>query len=64
MKGKRNIEETELRCMECNNKQKIQRWQGYKKKEGHIKHLYCFKCKDTTAHEEIKEGFSSMGAWE
>jgi len=45
---------TRLRCRECETVQEIQRKIGHQKKIGHIKHLWCFNCKKTTSHEEMK----------
>lgn len=54
MKKRQPLKSTNLRCVECGTKQEIFRNTGWQKKEGHIKTLYCFKCKGKTLHEEKK----------
>lgn len=51
----REIVPTTLECKDCGNVQEIQRKRGSMKKEGHIKSLWCFKCKSTTYHKELKD---------
>lgn len=46
---------TELECTQCGNVAPIQRKKGKQREKGHTKHMYCWKCKDTTAHTEVKE---------
>ena len=50
----RKIIETFLECEICGNKTSIQRRMANQKKKGHIKHLYCYKCKERTPHIELK----------
>lgn len=45
-----------LRCTECQNVTIIPRPKGKKRKEGHIKHMWCYRCKKETAHREKKNG--------
>lgn len=42
-----------LECYECRNVQIIFRKFGRNKRKGHIKHLYCFRCRKTTVHKEL-----------
>jgi len=44
-----------LKCGECNNPVQIFRKRHRMKEKGHVKHMWCFKCKETTAHIELKE---------
>lgn len=53
---KHYLVDTNLKCTCCGNVAVIQRGKSLKMEEGHIKHLYCFICKETTAHEESKYG--------
>jgi hypothetical protein len=46
---------THLECDCCKNLVTIQRKKSKQKDKGHIKHMYCYKCKETTAHIEVKE---------
>lgn len=46
---------TYLNCEVCNNTVPIFRKRHKMKEKGHVKHMWCFKCKDTTAHIEVKE---------
>lgn len=55
-------EQTFLICSQCNNVFTIFRKVNRQKKDGHIKHLWCFKCKEVTAHIEDKKlyGFKEI----
>ncbi len=46
---------TYLECTECGNTTQIHRKKSRLKEKDHIKHMYCFKCINTTAHREVKE---------
>lgn len=48
----RTQEASELYCVECGTKNIIYRPKGCKRAKGHIKHLYCYRCQMTTAHQE------------
>jgi len=41
-----------LKCSECSNIFKIRRVRARCKPKGHVKHLWCYKCKKETAHIE------------
>lgn len=41
-----------LVCEECGNEFKVPRKRAKKREEGHIKHMHCIKCQETTAHVE------------
>lgn len=49
---------TDLLCDVCGNKTTIFRKKSKQKKQGHTKHMWCYKCKETTAHTEI--GFDRL----
>lgn len=46
---------TQLQCEKCHNVQTIHRKRSKMREKNHHKHLYCFKCKETTKHIEVKE---------
>ena len=46
--------ETKLICSKCGNKQNIFRKSSKTKKYGHIKTIWCYKCKDRVEHIEIR----------
>lgn len=43
-----------LYCTVCGLPQSIIRDSARRRPTGHIKHMYCFKCEDVTAHMENK----------
>ena len=53
MKG-RNTTMSEFYCVECGSRIYLPRCTGQQRKDGHIKHIWCTKCKQETAHVEIK----------
>ena len=63
-KGVKKLVEKRLKCTVCGNVDTIQRTNHRNRETGHIKHIYCFKCRDTTAHEELSEFAESYkGEW-
>lgn len=42
-----------LRCRECGQVDHIWRKCNRAKAKGHVKHMYCWRCGEVTAHEEI-----------
>ena len=50
-----NMTQTKLKCTKCGSVYPMWRNSGWRRKEDHIKHLYCFKCQETTAHSEQTE---------
>ncbi|AII27991.1 ribosome associated inhibitor A; zinc finger domain [Bacillus phage Bobb] len=44
---------SELKCHQCGNITQIQRRTAVLKKGGHIKHLYCWRCKRDTRQVEL-----------
>lgn len=52
---------TEHKCQECNAITTIHRKMAKRKERGHIKHMYCYRCHDTTAHAEL--GNSEVYGW-
>lgn len=53
--GRRKTAPTQLECPNCKNIQIIQRKRNRMKEKFHIKHFYCYKCKEVTGHVEVKE---------
>ena len=47
--------DTYLECEVCKNIATIRRKRHKMRENNHTKHMYCFKCKETTAHIEKKE---------
>ena len=43
----------ELKCTVCGDVFPIQRRINRNRAKGHIKHLWCLKCREVTAHKEI-----------
>lgn len=46
---------TKLYCPRCGTIHSIYRKAAKQKKEGHYKKFYCYKCKDTHNHIELKD---------
>lgn len=53
MMRRKNATETNLVCPECGNIQTIYRKSCKRKRYGHLKLLWCYKCKEVTNHFEI-----------
>lgn len=51
----RSFHKKRLKCSVCFQVQEIWRRNCKKKETGHLKHLYCIKCKEETAHTELEE---------
>jgi len=51
-KGQLKTKEVFLRCNECNNIFTIYRLKSKMRPEGHTKHLWCYICREETAHTE------------
>jgi hypothetical protein len=47
--------DTYLECEVCENLVTIRRKRSKMKEKNHKKHMYCYKCKEVTAHIEVKE---------
>jgi hypothetical protein len=47
--------QTHLQCPECKNIVTIYRRGNRTKEKNHLKHMYCFRCKDITGHIEGKD---------
>lgn len=60
--AKTRTQQTHLECEICENIVPIHRKRGKMKERNHIKHMYCFRCKETTAHIEVKEA-AFFPAW-
>ncbi|WXX02939.1 ribosome associated inhibitor A [Staphylococcus phage LJLAME001] len=52
MKKRQKMFHSNLVCSKCGNTFTVPRKRAQRREEGHIKHLYCIKCKCTTAHIE------------
>ena len=52
MSKRENVFMTTLKCENCENTAVIIRRKSKKKKTGHIKDLWCYKCQETTKHVE------------
>lgn len=52
-KNNRPTVSKKLQCKKCGNEQTIQRLKSRNREAGHVKHLYCFKCKERTPHTEL-----------
>lgn len=53
----RAVSPTTLVCEECGDYFPIVRKTGRQREKGHIKHLYCVRCRKETAHFEIGGGY-------
>ena len=51
---KRTTEKTRLLCPRCKTVTFIYRLSSRRKKEGHYKNIYCYKCKSTHNHIELR----------
>lgn len=47
---KRSMKERVFKCETCGNKMIAYKRAGRNTSQGHIKHMYCFICKDRKAH--------------
>ena len=54
---KQSTTQTELYCPRCGTIHIIFRKTAKQKKEGHYKKFYCYKCKSTHNHIELKEDY-------
>ena len=50
----KEMSRSELYCENCNEKFIIFRKRGNLRGNGHIKHVWCYRCKDVTAHTEVQ----------
>lgn len=53
--SKTKTAETFLQCKECGNVTRIHRKRSKMREKNHIKHMYCYKCREVTPHIEVKE---------
>ena len=54
---------TNLKCSDCGNVTNIPRFKGEWRKKGHIKTLWCFKCKKDTQHRDFINEYDVFGAF-
>ncbi len=52
MRGPQKLVQTSLVCEECGYREYIWRKAGRQRPCGHIKHMWCYRCKERTAHIE------------
>lgn len=52
----KNLTSSTLHCKCCGKKMPLPRKRGQRREFGHIKHLWCWGCKEVTAHVEQREG--------
>ena len=52
---RQNAVPTRLYCPKCGTIHSIYRKESKQKKVGHYKNFYCFKCKETHNHIELKD---------
>ena len=57
---KTQVKETRLICPVCGNVQTIYRRKSRTKSFGHLKMLWCFKCKKRTNHFELRDEIIDM----
>jgi len=50
---RRKTYQTLLRCNDCGNLFPIHRRKGRTRGYGHTKHLYCYRCRQVTAHTDL-----------
>lgn len=50
----RKVSMSDFYCQECNFKLVLPRKKNLQREKGHIKHIYCIKCKCVTAHSEVR----------
>jgi hypothetical protein len=53
--SKTRTTQTFLKCDCCGNVNPIFRKKSKQRDKGHLKHMYCYKCKEIKAHLEVKE---------
>lgn len=51
-------------CQECGAQMVLYRKRAEQRKLGHVKHMYCPNCKETTAFTEIKDWDRNVIFWE
>lgn len=59
--GRTKAVQTILQCPVCQNKVHIWRKVSRQKQPGHIKHMYCFYCKETRGFVELKNDYNKEG---
>ena len=55
--------ETKFVCPDCGTIISIPRKKGDQHPTGHIKHMHCYKCKETTGFVEIKQFDRNVAFW-
>lgn len=56
----RNVVLSNLQCPSCLNVVQIPRPKGLRREDNHVKHMWCFKCKEETGHIEQRQEFNLM----
>lgn len=49
----RHTAEARLRCTRCGNLQSIRRLRGRLRRPGHLKRIWCIRCRQRTLHVEL-----------
>ena len=49
------MDQVRLRCAVCDHETFIWRRRSRLKEKGHVKHLWCTNCKETTPHVEVRD---------
>ena len=62
-KGPRSFVITNLKCEKCGTVFQIPRIKGQIRSKGHIKHVWCFKCKEITAHRDYLKEYDVIGRY-
>lgn len=58
------METSKLICEECGGSMLIPRKRGQRREQGHIKHMYCYKCKKTTGFIEGVYKDDNVSFWD
>lgn len=51
----RKVSMSIFHCQECGSKMSLPRKKNLQREKGHVKHLYCIKCREVTPHNEVRE---------
>lgn len=58
------METSKLICGECGAEMLIPRKRGQRREQGHIKHMYCYKCKEVRGFIEGVHTDKKVAFWE
>ena len=51
----RKVSMSAFYCQKCGDKIILPRKKNLRRERGHVKHIYCIKCKEVTPHNEVRE---------